>query len=219
MPVKVWDSPVRLFHWALAALLVAQVVTGKIGGSAAMTWHLRGGCAILTLVLFRLVWGVIGSHYARFSSFVRGPAKVLRYARSLVRPPHDPHVGHNPLGGWMVLLMLALLLAQAVLGLYANDDIATDGPWAKFITKDLSDALSTWHRQLAWVIVGAAAMHVAAVLYYRVVLRQDVIGPMMTGVKRLPRGLAPEVRRTSIVLALVTLALAAALVWWLVVRL
>ncbi len=219
VPVRVWDLPVRLFHWALVVLLVAQVVTGTLGGSRFLVWHMRGGYAVLALVLFRVLWGFAGSEHARFGSFVRGPSAVGRYARSLVRPPHHPHAGHNPLGGWMVVLLLVLLLVQAVLGLFSNDDVATDGPWTKFITKDLSDVLSSRHRKLAWVIVALAGVHVAAVLYYLVALKQNLVMPMLTGVKRVPQALAPHLGRASGIRAAAILVACSALVWWLVMRL
>jgi len=125
--IEVWDLPARIVHWAMVVCLVASIVTVKIGGNA-MDWHVRSGIAMLILVLFRVLWGFVGTRYARFTGFVRGPSAALEYARSIVSPPHPIHVGHNPLGGWMVILLLAALLVQAGTGLFSNDDIATDGP-------------------------------------------------------------------------------------------
>ena len=122
-----------------------------------MDWHIRAGETMLTLVLFRILWGFLGSRHARFASFVRGPRAVLAYARSLLRPAHAQFAGHNPLGGWMVVLLLGALLAQASAGLFANDDIATEGPLARFISKDLSDAISSFHRRNAWFVVRSRA--------------------------------------------------------------
>jgi len=124
--IRVWDAPVRLFHWALAALAVFSFVSGKLGG-AWLDWHMRSGYAILTLLLFRLAWGVVGSHTARFASFVRGPASVRTYLRERGARGMP---GHNPLGGWSVVAMLASLLVQAASGLFADDEIATRGPLA-----------------------------------------------------------------------------------------
>jgi cytochrome b len=217
--VAVWDWPVRVFHWSLAVLLVAQVVTATMGGSA-MDWHLRGGYAVLALVLFRLAWGVMGSPYARFGSFVRGPAAVGRYARSLLRRTHEPHVGHTPLGAWMILALLLLLLAQASTGLFANDEIATEGPLAKLVTQNTSDLLSSIHRRMAWVVVALAGVHVAAVLYYLAVLRENLVRPMITGVKVVPARLAPaQAAGRWTARALVVLAACAFAVWWIVNRL
>jgi cytochrome b len=98
--VPVWDPAVRMFHWLLVGLVGINLYTGNVGGVAEMEWHVRCGCAILALVLFRIGWGLIGPPTARFTDFVRGPAAVLAYARSLLRTVYQASVGHNPLGGW-----------------------------------------------------------------------------------------------------------------------
>ena len=217
---RVWDWPVRLVHWAIVVLLVTLVVTAKIGGNA-MEWHVRAGEAMLALVLFRLIWGFVGTRHARFSSFVRGPGAVLRYARSVVRPPHELHVGHNPLGGWMViaLLLLLLLLVQACAGLFSNDDVLTDGPLVRFISKDLSDTISGFHIKNAWVIVALACAHIAAVMFYLLALKENLIAPMLHGSKRLPSTHASAVAdRAGTVKAIALLALCGLGVWWLVTR-
>lgn len=216
--VKVWDRPVRLVHWSLVVLVVAAVVTAKMRGGA-MVWHLRCGFAILTLVLFRILWGFAGSHHARFASFLRGPATVVDYASRLAakRPPAS--VGHNPLGGWSVVALLVLLLLQAGTGLFANDDVMTDGPLVKFIGKDLSDTVTRYHQRNFWAIAVLVALHVAAVLFHLLALKDNLIRPMVTGVKELPRGATGgPVRETPVLRAIVLLALCAAAVWWLVTR-
>ena len=183
--VRIWDWPVRAVHWAMAVLLVVLVTTAKIGGNA-MEWHVRAGETMLALVLFRVVWGFTGSRYARFASFLRGPGAVSSYARSLSRRPHEFHAGHNPLGGWMVIALLAGLLIQAGTGLFSNDDVLTEGPLVRFISKDLSDTISSFHRKNAWVIVALASIHIAAVLYYLIALKENLIAPMLHGSKTLP---------------------------------
>jgi len=186
VPVRVWDWPVRVAHWAIFALVVVSVATGLVGGNA-MEWHLRSGFGILALVLFRILWGFLGSHHARFASFVRGPAAVIAYARSLLKPPPVAYTGHNPLGGWYVVLLLAALLAQAATGLFANDDIATEGPLAKRISDDLSDRFTSLHVIGAWVVVGLASVHIGAAFFYLVAFKENLIRPMVTGVKLVPR--------------------------------
>lgn len=218
VPLRIWDLPLRIVHWAMVALLIALVVTAKMGGSA-LDWHMRGGEAMLTLVLFRILWGFLGSRNARFSSFIRGPRAVIAYTRSLWRPPHAPFAGHNPLGGWMVVLLLAALLVQATAGLFANDDIATEGPLARFISKDLSDALSTFHSRSAWFVVALATAHVAAVLFYLVRFQENLIQPMLDGIKHVPRALADRASASaSLARALALLALCVLAVWLLVTR-
>ena len=202
----------------MVALLIALVATAKIGGDA-IDWHIRAGETMLTLVLFRILWGFWGSHHARFSSFVRGPRAVLAYARSLLRPPHAAFVGHNPLGGWMVLLLLGALLVQASTGLFSNDDIATEAPLARFISKDLSDVISTFHRRDAWFVLALAGVHVAATLFYLIRFKENLIRPMIDGVKQLP-GRSVDVGSGGATLARAgaLFALCALAVWLLVTR-
>ena len=182
-PVRVWDAPTRIFHWALTALVVTSVASAKLDH---MDVHLVSGQLILGLVLFRVIWGFVGSEHARFRAFVRGPGTVVHYARSLLRPPSAFHAGHNPLGALMVVAMLLVLAFQAGSGLFANDDIVTEGPFARFVTKATSDAITRWHYANSYLIYVLAAAHVLAVLGYLIVLRQNLIGPMFTGVKRVP---------------------------------
>jgi cytochrome b len=215
--VRVWDVPVRVFHWTLVALLVVSIVSVKLGGNA-MTWHVRCGYSILTLVLFRIGWGFVGSQHARFAAFVRSPRTVLRYLRAPIARDRETHAGHNPLGGWMIVLMLAALLAQASLGLFSNDDIATDGPLVKLISKDLSDAITSVHRRGAWVIFTLAGVHVGAVVYYLVALKENLVRPMVTGAKMLPPAAAPASVAEAPLRAVVLFAACAAIVWTVVTR-
>jgi cytochrome b len=219
VPVRVWDWPVRAVHWALVALVTASLATGFVGGGA-MEWHLRSGYAILALALFRVLWGFAGTRHARFTGFVRGPRAVLDYARSLLRPPHEMHAGHNPLGGWVVVLLLALLLAQAGTGLFANDDIAAEGPLAKHVSDAMSDRLTGLHVRGAWALGGLVALHVAAALFYRFARGENLIRAMVTGVKLLPRSLAGAAIASSAgVRAMVLLGACALAVWGVVTRL
>jgi cytochrome b len=189
---RVWDPAVRLVHWAMVLLLIALVATALIGGDA-MPWHVRAGEAMLALVVFRIVWGFVGTRYARFSSFVRGPRAVFAYARSILRPPHAFHIGHNPLGGWMVVILLLALLVQTTTGLFSNDEVLTEGPLVKIITGDLSDAISSIHSKNAWVVVALASLHICAVVFYLVRLKENLIKPMLVGDKAIP-ALAPDAR-------------------------
>jgi cytochrome b len=217
-PLRVWDLPLRIVHWAMVALLIALVVTAKLGGGA-IDWHMRAGEAMLTLVLFRILWGFLGSHHARFATFVRGPRAVIAYARSLLRSRHAPFAGHNPLGGWMVVLLLGALLMQASAGLFANDDTATEGPLARFISKDLSDAISWFHRRNAWFVVALASVHVAATLFYLIRFKENLIQPMIDGVKHVPHTMADVAKgNASPARALALFALCVLAVWLLVTR-
>jgi cytochrome b len=211
--VRVWDWPVRIVHWAMVLLLIILLTTAWIGGDA-MTWHMRAGETMLALALFRVVWGFVGSRYARFSSFVRGPRAVIAYTRSILAPSRELHVGHNPLGGWMVVALLLALLFQTGTGLFTNDDVLTDGPLVRLITKDLSDTLSSLHRRNAWIVGLLACAHIAAVVFYLVALKENLIKPMLHGAKTLPAVHAATAREEAgSVKAVALMALCAAVVW------
>ena len=212
--VKVWDLPVRLFHWSLVLLVVSSFVTGKLGG----TWlegHFRSGYCILSLVLFRVVWGLAGSQTARFSDFVHGPARVLAYARSLMSGRSPFHAGHNPMGGLMIVLMLVLLLVQATTGLFADDDIAARGPLADKASGAIVSLFTTVHRININVILACVALHICAALFYLLVKKDNLIGPMITGSKSVPDD-HPAPSLTGHAPAAIILAVAAAFVVWLV---
>lgn len=211
--VPVWDAPVRIVHWVLVLLLVALVTTGLVGGDL-IAWHMRLGQMMIAVVVFRVLWGFAGSRNARFRAFVRGPRAVARYARS--RRSHAPeiHVSHNPAGGWMVVLLLAALLVQAGTGLFTNDGVLWSGPLAERVTQATSDAVSWFHRRFWWAIAALAVVHVAAVVAYRVVLREDLIPAMVHGAKKLPPELArPEDAAATATRAIALLAAAFVLVF------
>jgi cytochrome b len=205
-----WDAPLRIFHWALVALVVFSFVSGMIGGDW-LRWHLRSGYAILALLLFRLAWGFAGGTTARFAHFVRGPRAAVAYARALLRGQPAAATGHNPLGGWMVVAMLVALLVQASTGLFADDEIRTQGPLAVKVSEAMVGRMTAIHDLNLWVVLVLAAVHVTAIGVYQLRLRIDVFWPMVTG------GSAPDsVRTGSSIVAAVLLAIAAAAVYWLV---
>jgi len=178
----VWDLPVRIFHWALVLLVISQLVTASLGGNA-MQFHAFGGYAILTLVLFRILWGFLGGTHARFRDFVRAPAAVVQYAKSILGESHAAHRGHNPLGGWSVLAMLGSLLLQAGTGLFANDDVMMEGPLVKHVSERASAIATAIHDVNAAVLLTLIAIHIAAVLFYWLAKKENLITPMITGRK------------------------------------
>jgi cytochrome b len=202
--VKVWDAPTRLFHWVIAGLV------GFSWFSMHESWmelHFLSGYTILALLLFRLVWGFVGSDTARFARFLRSPLAALRHLRRIGRREPDREIGHNAAGGWMVLLMLALLLVQALTGLCANDDIMNEGPLAHLVGKSWSNWLSHVNSINFTLIEIAVGLHVLAVLTYAVLKRQDLVRPMITGRKRLPAGMrAPYIVSVWLAVALLVLA-------------
>ncbi len=211
----VWELPVRIFHWALVLLVISQLVTATIGGNA-MEYHALGGYTILTLVLFRIVWGFTGGTHARFGEFVRGPVTVARYAHMLVKGTAETHRGHNPLGGWSVVLMLVSLLLQAATGLFANDDVMMEGPLAKYVSDDASAVFTAIHDINAAILLTLISMHIVAVIFYLLRKKQNLIGPMFTGRKPIELMDARPPRAGNIGLAALLLAASALLVYFVV---
>ena len=180
--IRVWDWPVRVFHWSVVTLLIISWISAEIGGNA-MQYHLWSGYAMLSLVLFRIVWGLVGSETARFSQFLRGPGVVLAYARTLFKPGYCARPGHNPLGGWSVAALLLTLIFQTTTGLFSNDDIANEGPLYHLVSKATSDLVSQLHAGSFNVLLTLVLLHIAAIIFYRVKHRENLLKPMLTGVK------------------------------------
>mgnify|MGYP001267072314 CR=1 FL=1 len=179
---RVWDLPVRLFHWVLLAAVGTATATGLTGGLWQMDLHVVAGTTVVGLVLFRVIWGLVGGRYARFAGFLKGPGAVIRYALGLARGRLEHSVGHNPMGGWSVMLLLTALAVQAGTGLFANDDIFLEGPLFKYAGKELSDRLTGIHHFTINVIYVLVAAHVAAILLHAI-KGDNLVRPMVTGVK------------------------------------
>jgi cytochrome b len=173
--ITIWDLPTRLFHWLVVLLVPAMWATHELD---LMDLHILLGQVMLGLVLFRIFWGLLGSSTARFAGFVRGPAAVVRYLRGRA----GPALGHNPLGGWSVILMILLLLTQAGLGLFATDeDALVGGPLSHLVSYDTARTLAHRHETVFYILLAAIAIHVIAILYYLIVRRDNLVGPMITG--------------------------------------
>ena len=185
VPVRVWDLPTRLFHWALALLVVVLVVSGTVGGLW-MEWHLRAGMGVLALLLFRLVWGVIGGHWSRFANFLYSPSRMLRYLRGDGQALDE--VGHSPAGALSVWAMLLVLGVQGVIGLFVYDDIAFSGPLAHLVSNDTVSTLTGLHKLAKPLIISLVLLHVGAIVFYRVARKRNLVGPMLLGDKQLPPG-------------------------------
>jgi len=212
--VKVWDLPVRLFHWTIVLLILAAWVTQYANW---MDLHMWIGEAILSLLLFRIVWGFVGSDTARFTRFLRSPVAALRHLAHLRRREPDREIGHNAAGGWMVLVMLALIGVQAGTGLFSNDDGDTEGPLMHVVSKQQSDWLSHIHYLNFKAIEAVIVLHVLAVVAYAVLKRQNLVWPMVTGRKLMQVG-TQSPRLVNPVWALVTLLAACGGVAWVVSR-
>ena len=180
--VRVWDLPTRLFHWMLLICVVGAILCGEIGGEA-MVWHFRFGYAILNLLLFRIIWGLVGGHWSRFASFIYSPSNVFRYLRGEGQVEHG--VGHNPLGAMSVFALLGILLAQVASGLVSDDEIATVGPLSKFVSSTLANSATFYHKDIGkWILVGLVVLHIAAVLFYLLKKGENLVHPMIQGDKR-----------------------------------
>jgi cytochrome b len=177
--IHLWDLPLRIFHWALVAAVTVAIVTAKVGGDW-IDLHAKAGLTIIGLLAFRITWGIFGSTHARFAQFAPTPARIIRYLKG-----EWQGVGHNPLGALSVFALLSLLAAQAITGLFSNDDIAFNGPLSVLISKEFSDRLTGLHHQLSNILLGFIGLHVAAVLFYLLIKKTNLIKPMITGWKEI----------------------------------
>jgi len=210
--IRVWDLPTRLFHWLLVVLIALQYTSGEFGWPS-MQWHYRCGYATLALIVFRLVWGLAGSQTSRFSDFLRGPRTMLQYLAALRRGEVPHRAGHNPLGGWSVVAMLASIALQATSGLFASDDISEDGPLvarASTATVEFMTRVHAWNR---YVLLALLVLHLAAIGAYALRGR-NLVAPMWSG--RAHDADARPLRFVPTWLALALAALAAGAVWALV---
>ncbi len=211
--VRIWDLPTRIFHWALATCVVGLVITAKVGGNA-MEWHFRLGYAVLALLVFRVVWGLVGGRWSRFSAFLYSPARLLRYLRGNAHP--EDNVGHSPLGALSVFALLAVLGAQVGTGLLSDDEIAFAGPLTRFVSNAVVGQATGYHKEIGqYLVLGLVALHVLAVLFYVTVRKHTLVRPMLKGDKALPEPAAPSRDDAlSRALALLVLAGSVGLAWW-----
>ena len=215
VPVRVWDLPTRLFHWLLAAAAVGSVASAKIGGGA-MVWHFRFGYLVLTLVCFRMLWGLMGGRWSRFASFIYAPATLWRYLRGSTEPGEHLDVGHSPTGAASVFALLGILAVQLATGLVADDEIANQGPLYRFVSGDTSLLATSWHKTWGqWLLLGLVGLHIAAILFYLLKKHTNLVAPMLHGDKLLASGTpASADGLPQRLLALVLVALCAGLAAW-----
>jgi cytochrome b len=208
--VVVWDLPTRIGHWAIAGLVGFSWWSAETGH---MDWHRWSGYAVLAFVVWRIYWGFAGSETSRFGSFVRGPAATLAYLRTLPQRSPSAMLGHNPLGALSVLALLAALVAQVVFGLFATDiDGLESGPLSDRVDFDTGRMFAHWHQTSFTVLQVLVALHLAAVVFYLVYKRSNLVAAMITGRRRLAEATSPAMASRWRLLAGVVLALAIA--WW-----
>lgn len=176
---RIWDLPIRITHWGLVVSFFGAYFTAEL---KPLLIHELFAFACLTLVIFRVMWGLVGSQTARFTQFVKGPTAIKGYFRELLKLRHKEYWGHNPVGALAVLTILGLMTALVVAGLFAQDR-SFIGPWATSVSPSLSEFLKEFHEVLATVLLIVVLVHIAAVLAYRFVLRDNLIKPMVTGTR------------------------------------
>jgi cytochrome b len=194
-PVQVWELPLRFFHWLLVLLVMALWLTAEWGMADR---HAQLGYLLLTLVIFRILWGFVGGTHSRFSNFLVGPTRVLRYFQGLWRGQSETSIGHNPAGGWMVITLLLVLLLQALLGLGSTDEVLFEGPWYELVGEETSLTMTALHEANFNLLLALIGLHLSAILYYRLVKKEDLVLPMLHGKKFVPSEQAAAIRNRSI---------------------
>lgn len=226
--IKIWDGATRLWHWSLVVLLIFLWYSADIADDL-MNWHMRAGRLLLALIIFRIVWGFIGSDTAKFVQFIRSPKEIGVYLKSIVlknkndsTTKQTPSIGHNPAGGIMVLLLITGLLLQAVSGLFTSDGYFYEGPFANSLSNDwLSETLINIHHSGFNILIALIVTHLFAV-FIHLVKGHNLIRPMITGFKsttkeetrptELPTIEQPTIK--SPILSLVVAAIIIAGVWF-----
>ncbi len=212
LAMRVWDAPTRLFHWAIVILVATSYFSMKLEWIEVHYWS---GYTMLTLLLFRLLWGFVGSETSRFSKFLRSPGAGLAHLAAFGKREPDREIGHNAAGGWMVLLMLLALAVQASTGLFAGDPVEGGGPFVDQIAGQTQKWLNRIHHFNWNIILGLIGLHIVAILAYAALKRHDLVRPMLTGRKRLPAN-TRQPRFVTPFLAVLILVGAALCVWALV---
>jgi len=212
----VWDLPVRLFHWLLAISLVVSWYTSD-GERGLIDYHFKSGYFILALVIFRIIWGTLGTKYAKFSQFLPNKTDLLSYIKNFKQEKSYTSIGHNPLGGLMVAIMLTLLLSQAISGLFMNDDVFSTGPYYESVSSATQKLMSFIHNNAFDIVIIVSMLHICAVFYYLLAKKVNLIKPMFTGYKSSNDENGIGIKSSKLILALVVILVIAAFLYWLLV--
>ena len=184
--IRVWDLPTRVFHVLLITAVLGLIITGEIGGSL-MRFHFWFGYGVLSLVFFRVIWGIWGGHWSRFVNFLPAHSKVLTYFNDLRHGNHRPTIGHNPLGALSVFAILLVLLLQVFSGLMSDDEISTAGPWSSLVSSRWVSFATNFHTEIGKVaLISLLVLHLVSVLFYKYLKHEDLLTPMIKGNKHLP---------------------------------
>lgn len=210
--VRVWDLPTRIFHWGLVVGSTGLAISGTVGGNA-MVWHFRFGYAVLALLLFRIVWGLVGGRWSRFGTFIYAPQSLINYLKGKGNPDHS--VGHSPVGALSVFAMLGFLVLQVSSGLVSDDEIAFAGPLTRFVSNAMVGLATHYHANIGkWILLGLVALHIAAIMFY-LLRKHKLVEAMLHGDKELvqpvPASRDDRVSRTA---ALLVFMLCVGLSYW-----
>jgi cytochrome b len=210
--VRIWDLPTRIFHWALVLCVTGLAITGTVGGSA-MAWHFRFGYVVLALLLFRIIWGLLGGRWSRFAAFLYAPKSLLLYIKGQGRPEHG--VGHSPLGALSLFSLLGIHVAQVGTGLLSDDEISFAGPLTSFVSNANVSLATNYHTEIGkWLLLGLVLLHIAAILFY-LYRKQNLVAPMLHGDKALTVDVPPSRDDAlSRLAALLVLLACAAVAFW-----
>jgi len=210
--VRVWDLPTRLFHWGLVVGITGLAISGTVGGNA-MVWHFRFGYAVLALLLFRIVWGLVGGRWSRFGTFIYAPQSLINYLKGKGNPDHS--VGHSPVGALSVFAILGFLVLQVSSGLVSDDEIAFAGPLTRFVSNAMVGLATRYHANIGkWILLGLVALHIAAIMFY-LLRRHKLVEAMLHGDKELVRPVpASRDDRVSRTAALLVFMLCVGLSYW-----
>ncbi|NQZ20668.1 MAG: cytochrome b/b6 domain-containing protein [Colwellia sp.] len=216
-PALVWDLPLRVFHWLFAGTVIASWYTSDQDHDL-IELHIQLGYFALGLIIFRLLWGVVGTKHARFISFVPKPKQLHHYIKNLKQNRAPASIGHNPLGSLMVILMIMLISLQAISGLFINDDIYSSGPYNAIVTKDIEQVMAFLHHHVFDYMIGAIALHLLAIFYYVRIKKETLIVPMITGRKPAKHiNDSDVIKHSKLWLAAFIIIMVTVFVYWLVV--
>lgn len=206
--VKVWDLPIRLFHWGLVAAIATSWISMKVDN---MEVHVISGACILGLLIFRVLWGIWGASTAQFHRFIPSPAMLLNYLRKSI-PAGPIKIGHSPIAALSVIAMLAAIAFQVMTGLVADDDVYTTGPLISYVESEVSEWATGMHSSNSDILLGLMVLHLVAILFYKLVKKQSLVKPMITGSLKAGKAtvLNPLIER-SVIVFVITAAVSAAI--------
>lgn len=210
--LAVWDIPTRLFHWSVVILVGISWYSSEHLFTW-LDWHQWSGYILLILLIFRIIWGFVGSETARFRHFLYPPRTLAQYTMSMITLKPDHYLGHNPLGGISVILLLLLLFIQTITGLFMSEETVLffSAPLRSFVDSDTADWMATIHEYNFNVLLGLVAIHILAVIFHLLVKRENLVRPMFTGYKQAPTS-ASAYHFANLGFALLWLALSSILV-------